>query len=433
MSPTEVHGPGWAWWAPLLVAIAALGTAAATPALAPHGLFPEPLWLLVALLIAAVGAMHRPFGGGSLSLGALMVLPGFDRLGVAPVAWIAGLALVLAELALRFVESRRELPLPERRSATRIAAAVSVTIVGVVAAGAVDRLGIASAALALSLIALAWVAPHGLLEALARRARREPGDGFLETMQPLLLDLCGLLLERSPWRWSAPPGSSSVCWRCSPSPCSSPRRRATGSRLREVRGGSTRRRSCAAPASRRRRRYGLLAAAEQIRAECAALFSYSWFQLDLDLPGEDRMSWARRRTNRSLRGRLRRRACHRRSREFTAGAPGRSSSVRSATAAHSDGSGSGAIPAARAARPRAARRPAAADGGFAARGAGRTRCEDRSADRKRASRRVLESRLGESFARAPRRGAARWRWSSATSTTSSGSTTPMGTPPETRR
>ncbi|MGE0638774.1 MAG: diguanylate cyclase [Thermoanaerobaculia bacterium] len=292
MSPTEVHGPGWAWWAPSLVAIAALGTAAATPALAPHGLFPEPLWLLIALLIAAVGAMHRPFGGGSLSLGALAVLPGFDRLGVAPVAWIAGLALVLAELALRFIESRRELPLPERRSATRIAAAVSVTIVGVVAAGAVDRVGIAPAALALFLTALAWVAPHGLLEALARRARREPGDGFLETMQPLLLDLCGLLLGALALalvRAAGPRLGLLALFAFTLLVAEAARNglAASGSARRLDEAQKLRRAGVALAAGGT----GLLAAAEQIRAECAALFSYSWFQLDLDLPGEERMSW----------------------------------------------------------------------------------------------------------------------------------------------
>ena len=260
--------------------------------LAPHGLFPEPLWLLCALAVATIGALHRPFGGGTLALGALVALPGFARLGVVPVALVAALALVGAEIALRAIESRRELPLPERRTAARVAATTSVAVIGVVAAGAVDATALQPRALALGLVAGAWLAPHLLSEARARRARREPGRGMLAALQPLLLDLAGLTLgaiglavgRAAGWTLGALAlaafaALAAEAARNALAAAGNARRLEEAQRLRRAgvalaAGGS-----------------GVVAVAEQIRAECATLLAFSWFQLDLDLPGEERLSW----------------------------------------------------------------------------------------------------------------------------------------------
>ncbi len=289
---SEARVPVWLWVAPLVTAVAATAVAATSDAFVPAGLLPEPAFLLLALLVAAVGALHRPFGGGTLSLGALVVFPGFERFGVLPTALVVALALVAAELALRAIEARRETPLPERRSASRIAGAVSVAMLGLLAAGAVwvaaDWPLVTKAIVA----ALAWLLPHLVSEALARRERREPGRGFLLAELPLAYDLLGLSAGAVGVALARTAGeplallSLGVLALFAAEAARNALAAAAGARRLEEE--HRLRRAGVALASGGA---GVVAVAEQIRAECAQLLPFSWFQLDLDLPGEERMSW----------------------------------------------------------------------------------------------------------------------------------------------
>ena len=185
----------WIWLTPVLLALALLSLAGASRAWAPRGWMPEPLLGLVLLGGALAGALHRPFGGASLALGAVIVYPGFEHLGIVPVAVLVPFALAGAELLQRWIEAHRDLPLPERRSLSRLAGWVAIAELSVLAAGATFLLLPDRFALAAMVSALVWLAIPAAYELIIRRSvRRESALDFLRSQAPLLYDLAGLVL-----------------------------------------------------------------------------------------------------------------------------------------------------------------------------------------------------------------------------------------------
>jgi hypothetical protein len=77
-------------------------------ALAPRGLLPAPWEMLGFWFVGALAALHRPWGGMTLGLGALVLPLAAARLGPVPTAWLAALQLLSAELARRRFIGRRQ-------------------------------------------------------------------------------------------------------------------------------------------------------------------------------------------------------------------------------------------------------------------------------------------------------------------------------------
>jgi diguanylate cyclase (GGDEF)-like protein len=127
---------------------------------------------------------------------------------------------------------------------------------------------------------------------VARRARREPGLGFVAAELPLAYDLAGLAagaVAVAVGRAAGAPLALAALAALALFAAEAARNAlaAAGSARRLEEEHRLRRAGVALAAGGA----GVLAVAEQIRAECAQLLPFSWFQLDLELPGEERMSW----------------------------------------------------------------------------------------------------------------------------------------------
>ena len=283
----------WLWLVPVLLAVVLFALAGSRDAWAPHGWAPHPGLLVLLFGAALAGALHRPFGGASLALGAMIVYPGFLRLGIVPVGGLVALALVGAELLQRGIEARRDLPLPERRSFSRLAGWVAIAELSVLAAGGLylwlpDRF-----ALAALLGAGVWlVIPLAYELAVRRSARRESAFELLRSQAALTFDLGGLALGAL-IVVLAGRGDGEIAWvvlaafallaaeaaRNGLAAAGGARRLEEAHRLRRagaaLAGGGA----------------GILAVAERVRAECASLLPFSWFQLELEVPDQGRASW----------------------------------------------------------------------------------------------------------------------------------------------
>ena len=283
----------WIWLTPVLLALALLSLAGASRAWAPRGWMPEPLLGLVLLGGALAGALHRPFGGASLALGAVVVYPGFEHLGIVPVAVLVPFALAGAELLQRWIEAHRDLPLPERRSLSRLAGWVAIAELSVLAAGAIFLLVPDRFALAALVSALVWLAIPAAYELVIRRSvRRESALDFLRSQAPLLYDLAGLVLGAlvvvvaggAGWMtaWVVLGAFALLAGEAARNGL------AAAGHVRRLDEAHRLRRAGAALAEGGA---GILGVAEQVRTECAALLPFSWFQLELEVPDQGRASW----------------------------------------------------------------------------------------------------------------------------------------------
>jgi diguanylate cyclase (GGDEF)-like protein len=102
------------------------------PALAPQGFPGDPAFLVFVVGLAALGSLHRPFGGATLSFGTMALPWAIERLGVMPAATAAALAFFVSEILLRLVRVRHE-ELLERRGLLRLidgAAEVALATLG---------------------------------------------------------------------------------------------------------------------------------------------------------------------------------------------------------------------------------------------------------------------------------------------------------------
>lgn len=237
--------------------------------------------------------MHRPFGGASLGLGTMTLYPGFARVGVVAEAGVVAAALVGAELLQRLVEARRDLPLPERRSWSRLAGWVGVTVLAVLAAGGLFQAMPERWALAALLSALAWVLLPLAYDFVIRRAvRRESLLEIVRSELGLLFDLAGLLLgalivvlaAEASWElaWLVLGVFTLLAGEAARNGL------AASGHLRRLDEAQRLRRAGVALAAGGA---GILGVAEQVRRECATLLPFSWFQLELEIPEEGRASW----------------------------------------------------------------------------------------------------------------------------------------------
>ena len=286
----------WLWLVPVLLAIALLALASGNDAWAPPGWAAEPLLLLLALAAALAGALHRPFGGASLALGALIVYPGFARFGIVPVAGLVATALVGAELSQRFIEARRDLPLPERRSLSRLAGCVAIAVLSVLAAGAIFLALPDRWALAVTLSGLAWLAiPLAYELAIRRSVRRESLLDLARAQLPLLFDLAGLALGalvvvlagEASWAlaWVVLAAFALLAGEAARNGL------AASGHVRRLDEAHRLRRAGLALAAGGSGSGGIVGVVEQVREECASLLPFSWFQLELEVPDQGRASW----------------------------------------------------------------------------------------------------------------------------------------------
>ncbi len=293
----------WVPALPLAVALLALGGAAAYPALAPRGILGDPLVWAAATLLAALAALHRPLGGGTLGLGAAVLPLLFATAGTAPAGFAAAVALALAAVVRRGLEGRWPELLPERRGLSRVLVEIAAGALAALAAGTVWLLfgpleagtGRAGLAVRLATSALAWTLVEAVHElALRRRARRELAAEIADVGKPLAIDLAGwlvggLLLEvlwTAGWPLAAALGAVVALL------AGEAARNALGAGALSKRLAESERLSLAG-ATLATGVSGLRAVAGQILAECRTIVPFSWFQLDLEIPDAgSRSFWA---------------------------------------------------------------------------------------------------------------------------------------------
>ncbi len=303
-------------WGPLaLLAVTAIAlvTAGQVPALAPRGAVGDLGHFLATLVVAAAAGLHRPFAGSSLGLGTLVLPPAFVLLGALPSALAAGGAVAAIELVHRgLVRGNPSLP-PERRRLGRSLVAAAQAALATLAAGACWNLAAGepgAAGWVLYDATVAGAAAYLLLgiglrfvdHRLHRPAERAEALGVLI---PLGLDLAGF------WAGAA---LATVASASAAPALGAP---LTGTRgvglafalaaalallsLEAFRNGrrlvaAEQRASELEEVHRAGQRVisgspQLVALADQIRAECAKLLRFRWFQLALESGGV-RRSWA---------------------------------------------------------------------------------------------------------------------------------------------
>ncbi|MEM8933268.1 MAG: GGDEF domain-containing protein [Acidobacteriota bacterium] len=91
---------------PVGVAVVGLLVAAGSTHLSPRGLLGSPTELVGWVLLGAVAALHRPLGGSSLGLGAIVVAPVALRHGAGPASLVAAATVAVAELGRRALAGR---------------------------------------------------------------------------------------------------------------------------------------------------------------------------------------------------------------------------------------------------------------------------------------------------------------------------------------
>ncbi len=294
-------------WLPAVlwaVALASgLSLAAQFPQLAPRGWFGSvPLWLVWTLLLA-LAALHRPLGGTSLSLGTLLLAPGFVLLGAIPTVLAALVAGLAGELVLRgLLRTLPDQP-PERRRLSRCFEAAASQAMATLAAGLSWSLAAPNPPTSLddSVLYDAITASAGayLLILVAVRMldhrvyRREEPVERLSLLLPLIVDLIGwwmgavLVVVAGALGVTAAAAVAAVAAALA----------AEAFRLARGLGIARQRVGELEEVSRASQRMiagspELAAMARQILSECSKLIPFRWFHLELVALSSGSRSWA---------------------------------------------------------------------------------------------------------------------------------------------
>lgn len=172
----------WATLLPTLGAALFLALAPRLPWIAPSG-HPAPALLLLLIAAGVAGASHRPLGGATLGLGAMVLPPALYLSGGGPTAALAASCVVLSEIGLRLIR-RSASQSHERRGLLRVlegsGRAALATLAGAAGWAAVRFLWDLPAALATAafLYLLVWIG----LEIADKKIRRPE-----QPLRPLLL------------------------------------------------------------------------------------------------------------------------------------------------------------------------------------------------------------------------------------------------------
>lgn len=283
-------------------AVLALGLAATGEALAPRGRPGEALAAGVALLCAAAAALHRPLGGTSLGLGAMVLAPAVVVLGAVPAGGIAGGGLLVAELLHRLLARHGLSPYADTRRLSRVFQAAGEAALAALAAGAAwvlvapaEPLSAADSNLydATAAGAAAYLLVFLGLRLLAQKLHRphQRADA-LAVLKPLGLDLAG---------WCAGAAVAVVASNLGPGLAGFflaliGLLAVEGLRNARLSALSHHRANELEEVSRAGQRvvsggHQLTAMVEGIRRECAKLLSFAWFHFELTDEAGERGSW----------------------------------------------------------------------------------------------------------------------------------------------
>jgi diguanylate cyclase (GGDEF)-like protein len=259
---------------------------------------PSPAWLLVTLLLAGAAlACHRPVvGATTLGLG-VMILPVAFRLGgVARGAALAASALIVSDLCLRLIRGLAALQPPERRALVpRVLEDAGRTAFAALASGAVWAwlIGRWPPVAVLATAAAVWLLVEIGLNVADLKIRRPSAPlRWGQMLLPLSLDLggwiagAGLLLvsDAAGWPLAAFLTACFVALGVETTRHGLLREKAQF-RARDLERLRRAAQRMSTPAGE------MAATAERIRAECAKVLNFFWFQFEALAPGSEFQSW----------------------------------------------------------------------------------------------------------------------------------------------
>ncbi|MEM8960405.1 MAG: diguanylate cyclase [Acidobacteriota bacterium] len=179
-----------AWFLPTaLLAVAVLWPSP----LAPIGLLGNSLVFLLSVVLATLAALHRPLGGATLGLGAVLLPAVVIRLGPVPAALVATLAVVSTDTLRATIRRHLGAPLRVRRPTDLVLGdAAGLGLATLIAAGLWQQLDFATTGWMLIVPPLAYGLSFGfgwlLLDRLRGSVRATDGAG---AFAPLAIDLLG--------------------------------------------------------------------------------------------------------------------------------------------------------------------------------------------------------------------------------------------------
>ncbi len=271
---------------------------------APEGLFPRPEEMLGWCLLGALAALHRPLGGRTLGLGALVLVPACERLGAVPAAIVAAVA-VLSAGAVRHLARRRITGAARRADGVGLDAEHAVWLAGAtLAAGTLvsfrpetagDVSGLAARALLPAALYVLVAASLGLAAWRLERPERAAPATVASGLVPLGLDAAGW------WAGALVSDAAAVLgWhRAWPLAVVLALLAAEAARNAILRGASDHRVDDLERIQKGQTRIltetsGMGAIAEQILVECCNVMPVGWFQLEVASADErsEGGSWA---------------------------------------------------------------------------------------------------------------------------------------------
>lgn len=285
---------------PLVGGLLALVLATQSPVLAPGGWLPHP-GIFLLLLAALLCLMERPFEGSNLGPSALVVALALHHFGTLPAACLVVLAQLGADLVRRVLRRRAPTVEPERRRMLRTLEDCGTLALAVVFGGsvavAVPPFGPPPLGYVLPLAVAGLGAVFALVflrladKKLRRPLRPLP---WADSLFPLLSDLLfwwvgvalALVLDSLGW------GPTSLLLAGYLALCVEAGRRTLRHGISEQRVEDLERLSRASRRMAGGEGSELTVVAERLRAECAGVVNFQWFQFELLAQGVPYRSWA---------------------------------------------------------------------------------------------------------------------------------------------